>query len=162
MDPKFKKWPFLTIFRKFQKHGFSTIICHQNAKSGGPRVKNGHPRAKNVISRTSANTDHPRPTNPRKSSHTNEHSSLSPHPTNAHNFRRTFFAISRKLVGIFAIIKKQKNQCKMLYAIGTICISYLGCGGPQNSEIVFPRAIICCFIDEISLLSHFLFVIDQF
>ena len=58
--------------------------------------------------------------------------------------------------------KKQKNQCKMLYAIGTICISYLGCGGPQNSEIVFPRAIICCFIDEISLLSHFLFVIDQF
>ena len=44
----------------------------------------------------------------------------------------------------------------MLYAIGTICISYLGCGGPQNSEIVFPRAI---FIDEISLVSHFPFVI---
>ena len=47
----------------------------------------------------------------------------------------------------------------MLYAIGTICISYLGNGGPQNSEIMFLRAIFC-FINEISLLSHFLFVID--
>ena len=31
----------------------------------------------------------------------------------------------------------------MLYAICTTCISYLGCGAPQNSESVFPRAIFC-------------------
>ena len=47
--PKFQKWPFLGIFRKFQKHEFCTIICHQNAKFGGPGVKNGLLTAKNVF-----------------------------------------------------------------------------------------------------------------
>ena len=56
--PKIQKWPFLTIFQKFQKHGFSTIICHQNAKFGGPRVKNDHSRAKNVIFRILGNIDY--------------------------------------------------------------------------------------------------------
>ena len=30
--PKTQKWPFLEIFRKFQKYAFSTIICDQTAK----------------------------------------------------------------------------------------------------------------------------------
>ena len=38
------------------------------------------------------------------------------------HFRRTFFAISRKVLGIFAFLKKQKNQCKILYPISLTCI----------------------------------------
>ena len=83
--PEIQKWPFLTIFRKFQKHGFSTIICHQNAKFGGPRVKNGHFRAKNVIFRISVNIDYLRSTNLRKSSYINEYSSFSFYPINAYD-----------------------------------------------------------------------------
>ena len=49
MDQKIQKWPFLGIFRKFQKHVFYTNILHQNAKFGGPGVKNGLFTAKNVF-----------------------------------------------------------------------------------------------------------------
>ena len=83
--PKIQKWPFLTIFRKFQKHGFSTIICHQNAKFGVPRVKNDHFRAKNVIFRISGNIDYLRSTNLRNSNYINEYSSFSFYPINAYD-----------------------------------------------------------------------------
>ena len=56
--PKTQKWPFLEIFRKFQKYAFSTIICDQNAKFWGPGTKNDHFRAKNVIFRISGNIDY--------------------------------------------------------------------------------------------------------
>ena len=41
-------------------------------------------------------------------------------------FRGTFFAMSRKVLGFSAFLKKQNLQCKILYPIGPSCILDLG------------------------------------
>ena len=46
---KLKKGPIFNIFQKFQKHVNSYPILYQNAKFGGPRVKNVGFRAKKMI-----------------------------------------------------------------------------------------------------------------
>ena len=76
MNPKLKNGHFW----KFQRHEFSTIICDQNAKFWGLRVKNGHSRAKNVIFRGFRNYWWLR-----NSNHVNEYSSFSFYPINAYD-----------------------------------------------------------------------------
>ena len=48
---KFKKGPIFNIFQKFQKHVKSYPILYQNAKFGGPGVKNVDFRVKKLIFR---------------------------------------------------------------------------------------------------------------
>ena len=54
---KFKKGPIFNIFQKFQKCVNKYPILYQNAKFGGPRVKNVDFRAKKLIFRILENMD---------------------------------------------------------------------------------------------------------